>query len=107
MSQHRQRYHRKRRIRKKWHIVEFTEYGFEVSGIDRVSDASLDNVIDFAESRRYGFGGGGDTNGFSFFVTSLDNRSLTDDDREEVRRWFNDRMFDVVIGPLVDVWSGS
>lgn len=101
--------HRKRRIRKKWRVQEFIEYGFEVSGTfgpGKFTMDWLDAAIDFAESHRLGFGGGGNRDSFSLFVTSLDGKSLTDDHRMLVLGWFVDHGFpDTEVGKLTDAWG--
>jgi uncharacterized protein YggL (DUF469 family) len=54
---------RKRRLRKKLHVGEFQELGFEVrfswqSDAEHDFDEKLDEWIDFVESQGWAFGGG-------------------------------------------------
>lgn len=105
--------HKKRRIRKKWCVQEYTEFGFDIRGTmsGTPSGTFVDEVIDFAEANNYGFGGGTGRGGvFSFFVTSLLPRTpgrLTEADKQFVVEWFRarDDVDSVVDGPLVDAWG--
>jgi uncharacterized protein YggL (DUF469 family) len=100
---------RSARLRKKLHIGEFQEFGFEFEAdIDEsfspeqiaiACDAFLDEIV---EPR--GLGMGGWLNGAYF--QSMEHGSATDDDREAVRIWLEARpeVKAVRVGPLSDGW---
>ena len=100
---------RSARLRKKLHIGEFKEFGFEFEAdldesfspeqIGIACDAFLDEVV---EPR--GLGMGGYLNGAYF--QSMAYASATDADREAVRKWLEARpeVKAVRVAPLSDAW---
>lgn len=102
---------RSRRLRKKLHICEFREDGFEVHfkfKVDLTSDEQIDALMSFIteaiESRGLLFGGGE-----SGFVTKAGRGSTTEDDRNAVHAWLRScpSVTDVRVGPNEDAWYGS
>lgn len=107
----------KKRLRKKKHIGEFQQLGFNVKfdldvvwsnkGDQLWMDFLLDEIIDLAESRKLLIGGGLCPKGSSFYVTS-EKRSATDEDREALREWLSDvdGVENVQVFELSDAWYG-
>lgn len=80
---------RSRRLRKKLHVGEFKEEGFEVNfkyKANLTNEAQLDVLMKFIteviESRNLAFGGG--ENGF---ITRAGRGSTMEEDRQAVRSW--------------------
>lgn len=103
----------RRRLRKKKHLGEFTELGFEV-GADLTPDldyagfdAFLDRLIDVVEARGLAFGGGGRPEDFGGFVTQLRRGSATEADREALTAFFagDSAVVRHGVGALVDAWN--
>lgn len=114
-----------KRIRKKKHVGEFTEYGVNIRidcdpGCD--SNAVVDAFIAFAEAHDYALGGGVDMDGAGhFFVTGVRpcrrlgpggvqrylGRSLTQADRDALHEYLAaaPHISFVEVGSLVDAWS--
>lgn len=101
---------RSRRLRKKLHIGEFKEHGFEVHfkfKADLTSEAQLDAtmklITETIESRGLLFGGGE-----SGFVTKAGRGSTTEDDRNAVYSWLRScaSAVEVRIGQNEDAWYG-
>ena len=100
---------RNRRLRKKLHLGEFQQLGFEVSialkpdlGIEAL-DRFLDEfIVDAIETNELAFGGGTDGG----FITAWDRRSTSDTHRTIVKNWLSQRqeVVSVSLGPLVDAW---
>ena len=103
----------RKRLRKKLHLDEFQELGFEVSfrlregatfdDLDPILDAFLVEAI---EANGLVAGGGGHPDDQSFFV-SLDGRgSVTEDHRNCLESWLNARseIHHPSVGRLVDAW---
>lgn len=103
----------RKRLRKKLHVGEFQELGFEVGfrlpegaafeEIGPILDAFLEEAI---EANGLVAGGGGRPDDQSFFV-SLDGRgSATEDHRNRVESWLNARseILHPAAGRLVDAW---
>lgn len=99
---------RSRRLRKKLHIGEFREYGFEVHfkfKADLTNEEQIDALMTFIteaiESRGLLFGGGE-----SGFVTKAGRGSTTEDDRNAVLAWLRScaSFVDVRIGQNEDAW---
>jgi len=105
----------KKRLRKKKHLGEFRELGFELSGALQPGvsnddiNAFVDRLIGVIETRSLLFGGGvgGDDN-FGGFVTRDGRGSATEDDRAALREFLSSERqftrFDV--GALRDAWYG-
>jgi uncharacterized protein YggL (DUF469 family) len=106
----------KKRLRKKLHLGEYQEFGFEVSCsfVSDLSDEQFDNFIDTfiqeaIESNRLSFGGGGDKQEWKGFVT-LDRRgSATEKHKTGVSKWLesNPEVIDFKVGGLIDSWYGE
>ena len=97
---------RSRRLRKKLHIGEFREEGFEVHfkfKVDLKHEEQLDALMTFIteaiESRGLMFGGGE-----SGFVTKAGRSSTAEDDRNVVSSWLRScaSVVDVRVGPNED-----
>jgi uncharacterized protein YggL (DUF469 family) len=105
----------RRRLRKKKHLGEFTELGFEVRAdltpdLDYAGfDAFLDRLIDAVEARGLAFGGGGRPEDFEGFVTQLRRGSATEADREALTAFLaaNSAVVRHAVGPLVDAWHST
>ena len=104
-----------RRQRKKLHIGEFRELGFEVSADltrqldDEQRDALLDVFLtEGIEANGMLFGGGINQDLDGYVVASSARGSATEEQRECVRAWLAGRSeFSAVkVGPLVDAWHG-
>ena len=103
----------KKRLRKKLHVGEFQELGFEVrfqvadnrshDAFDAVADAFISQAI---EAHRLVCGGGGKNPEWSVFVTRDARGSVTEEHRQAIARWLAARpeVNAVQIGPLVDAW---
>jgi len=100
---------RSRRLRKKLHIGEFKEWGFEFEAElksqmppdeeESLVDRFLSDVI---EARSLGLGGwitGG-------FVSAYGRGSANEEDREAVQHWLSacQEIRTVQVGPLIDAW---
>jgi len=102
--------HRTRRLRKKLHIGEFRQLGFELSFQvaddlpDEDVDALWDRFILEAIARNGLLFGGSESGGF---VTGRGNASATDDHRRLVAEWLNaqPKVGAVMVGDLVDAWN--
>jgi len=104
---------RSRRLRKKLHIGEFQEFGFNVEvrlapGTDPTFDQALNAWIAFVESHAWAFGGGGSVDGrtISGFVARFHRGTLTGDDRLIVGAWIRETSWveGGEIGLLRDAW---
>jgi uncharacterized protein YggL (DUF469 family) len=105
----------KKRIRKKKHLGEFRELGFEVRGDLRSGlsgndiEAFVDRLIDVVEARSLAFGGSaGRDDKFDGFVTRAGRDSATEDDREALAV-FLEGAAEIVrheVGALRDAWHG-
>jgi uncharacterized protein len=104
----------KRRLRKKFHLGEFREFGFAVEfalvpGLsDDAADGFLDRFIDQAiEADRMLAGGGGHGAHWNFFVSSAGQRRSVDEaQRTRVLDWLGRQpeVKERSAGPLVDAW---
>lgn len=105
-----------KRLRKKKHIGEFKELGFEVladlrGGLSpQELDAFLDRWIDAVEARQLGFGGGGGGRDGKFegFVARAGRGSATDDDRAALASFLggNAAVVRHEVRELRDAWYG-
>jgi len=103
----------KKRLRKKLHVDEFQELGFEVCFhvADNLSHDAFDAVVDAFISQAieaHGLlcGGGGKNPAWNVFVTREGRGSVTEAHRQATERWLAARpeVNAVQIGPLVDAW---
>jgi uncharacterized protein len=106
----------KRRLRKKHHVGEFVQLGFEVSfkGTSTLSEQEQAGLLwDFVEQAIEGNdleAGGGGSNEMCLYVTSAKrNRSATADQCEMVHKWLatDKRIASFEIGELTDAWQES
>ncbi len=98
-----------RRLRKKLHLGEFQQLGFEVSitlqpnlEIDAL-DRFLDEfILDAIEKNQLAFGGGTDGG----FITTWKRGSASEAHRATVENWLGRRpeVVSVTLEPLVDAW---
>ena len=104
----------RKRLRKKLHRGEFAEYGFELKAKlengqewERYYEEGglFDGLSDALEEHGIEFGGGlGDE--WRLYMTKRKRGSLTEEDREWVRRLFISEGFtEVEVGPLTDAWK--
>lgn len=84
----------KKRLRKKFHLVEFQEFGFEVSvnfkkEMNKAkSDKFWREFIEEIENNNLICGGGGDLEYFEVFVTSKQKlKSPTENERVKIKNW--------------------
>jgi uncharacterized protein YggL (DUF469 family) len=102
-----------RRQRKKLHLGEFTELGFEVSArlASPLSDEGRDKLLDgfmgdCIEPLGLSFGGGLNDDLGGYVTTAMRGRSASEDQRDKVRAWLSSRpeFLVVEVGPLTDAW---
>jgi uncharacterized protein YggL (DUF469 family) len=103
----------KRRLRKKFHIGEFQELGFEIfvkfkSELSELTfDAFLDDFIGEIEKNKLLFGGGSDVNTLEGFVTASQKyQSPTDLQIGNIKNWLKTRteISEGEVGKLKDAW---
>ena len=105
---------RSRRLRKKLHVGEFQEFGFQLMFSlkpDLVSfEEALDRWLEFIESQGWGFGGGGTPSAheISGYLCQFATGSLTEADREQAACWLASQPWVAThqIEPLSDAWYG-
>lgn len=106
------KYPRSRRLRKKLHLAEFQEWGFDVETVLKeplVGTAEEELLIAFVEEviePRNLIYGGGLTCGY---VCKAGGESATEEDRAAVRDWLQARteFASVAVQELSDAWYGS
>jgi uncharacterized protein YggL (DUF469 family) len=100
--------HRTRRLRKKLHVGEFRQFGFEVSFRlpEQLSESDLASfwdrfILEAIEANGLAYGGG--TSGFA---TGWGRATATDDHRQFVISWLaaQPEVSSVVTGELIDAW---
>jgi len=103
----------KRRLRKKFHIGDFQELGFEVSCKFKWSlnetelDRFIDEFIGKIEENKLLTGGGGGNTGWTGFVTSQKKHySPTNEQREKIKYWLENRpeIAESEVGNFIDAW---
>jgi len=103
----------RKRLRKKLHVGEFQELGFEVrfQVVDSLSGDAFDAVMDAFISQAieaHGLlcGGGGRNPEWNVFVTREGRGSVTEEHRQAIETWLAARLEinAMQIGPLVDAW---
>ena len=104
-----------KRLRKKKHVGEFKELGFDLLGelrpgtSDDVVDAFVGRLVRAVEARKLGFGGGGRDGKFVGFVTRMGRGSASEDDRTALGAFLAGEG-DIVrheVGVLRDAWYGG
>lgn len=107
----------KKRLRKKFHIMEFTEYGVDFE-LKFTGDLPLDQfeklvdsfVIEFLESRKLCGCGGWDPDekGIYMVIETGRKRELADKCAAEIQDWFKQRnvQFEYTF-TIVDLWNGD
>ena len=104
----------RKRLRKKKHLGEFQELGFELSFDYVVSDVEEEDalldafLLEAVEAHGLLFGGGGGHGSWSGFAAAgAKGASATEADREAVRAWLEGRpeVRAARIGPLRDAWT--
>ena len=103
---------RSRRLRKKLHLGEFTEYGFNVNFelnkpvTDEEIEAFLDLFLDDAIEKNGLIYGGGFGVTFDGFVILEKNGSATEEHRQLIKSWLESKkeIKKLQVGELVDAW---
>ena len=104
----------KRRLRKKKHLGEFQELGFDVSAklrpdLDTAAhDALLDRLMAMTGARQLGFTGGGNYTELEGFVSRLVRGSTSEEDRQAVAAFLDgdEAVVSHEVGTLRDAWYG-
>lgn len=102
----------KKRLRKKKHVGEFRELGFEVRATlhNEISpeqhEAFVDQWIELVEARGLAFGGGGRAPVFEGFVTRAARGSASEHDRGALSVFLAEHHTVAAhqVGDLVDAW---
>lgn len=103
----------KRRLRKKYHLGEFQELGFEIFTELKpdLSEKDFDkfwfDFIEEIERNKLSFGGGGRENWEGFVSSSIKYASPTEEQRESLKNWLENRpeTQNVRIDELKDAWN--
>ena len=104
----------KRRLRKKFHVGEYQEFGFEVfvSFNPQLTEAEfdefLDDFIDLVEANKLLFGGGGKEESWEGFITSAKKfASPMENDRQTIKVWLENRpeILETKVGEFRDAWN--
>ena len=101
-----------RRLRKKRHLGEFKEFGFEISLKLRPEltelelDAWLDDLIEVVEGRNLGLCGGGNLEQDYYCIRLRGRAPVTIEDREALEKWLSQdgRLISSQVGALEDAW---
>ena len=105
----------KKRLRRKKHLGEFKELGFEVRGdlcpnlSGNDTEAFVDRLIDIVEARSLAFGGGaGRDDKLNGFVTRAGRGSATEEDRAALATFLKGaaEIARHEVGALRDAWHG-
>ncbi len=103
----------KRRLRKKYHVGEFQEFGFEIFVTFRLnlsetdSDQLYDEFIVEIEANKLLFGGGGGLGSMQGFVTASKNyQSPNIEQREKIKNWLENHreIAGCKVGNFKDAW---
>lgn len=105
---------RSRRQRKKMHLAEFQDLGFEINfeldpsaSAEQTEQTWDDLLAELLKADRYLFGGSNNTHKFSFWIERRARQGRTDEnDRTQVEAWLQARpeVVSLTIGPLRDGW---
>ena len=103
----------RKRLRKKKHVCEFTDFGFPVA-IRLVDGANFDLFLDefiedAIEANSCYFGGGGKNGRISGIVQLGLKTDLPEQRLKEISNWLdsNNNVADHIYGEINDVWYGS
>jgi uncharacterized protein YggL (DUF469 family) len=105
----------KRRLRKKLHVAEFRQFGFEVAVLlagdpdEKAADDFLDAfILEGIEANRLSCAGGGGPKRWHFIVQPDDRYGGTKSDRDRVAYWLAQRpaVEQFRVGALIDLWHG-
>jgi len=105
----------RKRLRKKKHIGEFQELGFQVEwrwsqplDVDAF-EQFWERFLALIEAKGLTFGGGSDAEHGSGFICSARPGSAEEQDRSEVKAWLLEQphIAQVDVGPLEDAWHSS
>lgn len=104
----------KKRLRKKLHVREFKEIGFQVrfslaQDLDEQGVYGLiDEFLNAIQTKGLSFGGGG-FHEWEGFVMLQERGCATEEHRTLVQDWLNDqpRVLENHVGALEDAWHGS
>ena len=95
-----------KRIRKKKHLGEFTEWGFTISFSTEID--LWDRLIDMIESNDLSIGGGGSLPNYFCFIVEHNKHKMTDQHRQIVRTWLEENnCTNINIGDLIDLWHAK
>ena len=105
---------RSRRLRKKLHLGEFQEFGFQLTFTLKPELANFEEALDrwlaFIESQGWAFGGGGALSGREIggYLCQFAGGTLTESDREQTTQWLASQSWvaSPQIAPLNDAWYG-
>lgn len=105
---------RKRRLRKKLHLGEFQELGFDVSwrfaeGTDEDTvDETIDRFIaEVIDANKLAFAADGSLQWDGLICTEIPGQ-CTDEQRKLVQSWLEaNGMLDIEVSPLFDLWYGT
>ncbi|HEX8248068.1 MAG TPA: 50S ribosome-binding protein YggL [Pyrinomonadaceae bacterium] len=104
----------KRRLRKKFHVGEYQQFGFEIFVSfephfnQTAFDEFVDNFIDLVEANKLLFGGGGDEKSWEGYITSAKKfASPTENDRQTIKVWLENRpeILETKIEDFCDAWN--
>lgn len=106
----------KRKLRKKNHVGEFQELGFEIKVRlkEGLTETEFDTfthyfILEAIEKTQLMFGGGGDSIKWEGYASSAKKyNSPTNDQKEKVRNWLEKReeVAEFHIGDFRDAWYG-
>ena len=105
----------RKRLRKKRHLGEFREFGFQVRivWLDHLTeeqewDAIFSFTLEAVEGNGLYAGGGGRRGHWRVFATSAKRPGATEEQRRAVERWLSQcpAVKEFTVGPLVDAWYG-
>lgn len=104
----------KKRLRKKYHVGEFQELGFEIFTklkfklSENEFDKFVDDFIEEIGANKLLFGGGGREAWEGFITSAKRFSSPTEEQRNKIGQWLKNRaeVEDVKIGELKDGWHG-
>lgn len=103
--------HKKKRIRKKYHLKEFAEYGLHIEAKWKSNslDSFYDDFCDFMDKHlsHIGWGGGGNDKTIGFYFSSNNyKKQITNDDVNKIMEfWEKTNLFiDITRSEFCDSW---